>query len=327
MKTFYLIPYRLLKWPSISDLAHEEHIVSKVRTVLHFYYFGMMYLAVLNMQWGTNLNTRNGFEPIWILSWLHDMPFTSVASIFYIVAIGGMFLGGLSHWWSIGRFMGFVGIWALHAMESSFGQPNHQWYPWLFTSFLLIFLPGRTFSEDASYEAKRKILLLLWSAQAMFLLTYSMSGLQKIRVGVEQLLHGEVGAFGIGGFSMLVANWHNVFQAKTDLGWFIIQNPEIASLLYLGAIYLEFFALWSSIRPSIQRLWAVGLVTFHMGTYLFMGILFTQHVLLLIVLFFFQPFVAGKISIEEMILDIPLAGGVYALFKRLKTNPTLTLSE
>jgi len=48
-----------------------------------------------------------------------------------------------------------LAIFQVHALLSSFVQVDHHWYPWLYVSFLLIFLPDIFIKKEQSLEERK----------------------------------------------------------------------------------------------------------------------------------------------------------------------------
>ncbi|MBP9669630.1 MAG: hypothetical protein KBE09_05070, partial [Candidatus Pacebacteria bacterium] len=88
---------------------------------------------------------------------------------------------------------------------------------------------------------------------------------------------------------------------------FIIAHPEWGWLPYIAIQFIQFFSLWVMVRMSLQRVWAVLLLAFHIGTFMVMGIEFNPLLILVIVMFFHSPFV-GNPSVKELVYDLPVVG-------------------
>jgi hypothetical protein len=257
-----------------------------------------------------------GYSPPWPLSWATYLSLSREATInilrFFFVA--ATIIGSFTYRRFLGRLLVFLGVWQIHAVLSSFYSPNHQWYPWLYTSFIFLFLPD-IWKRIGDRDANKKFLLMIWCAQALILLTYTLSGFWKFAFLFLQVMNGEVHGFAIDGFAYQIASWLPRLDYKVILGEFIIDHPVIGWPIYVGSYFLEFFALWAAVRPSLQKLWATGLVIFHFGTIVVMGIQFMPSILILIILFFNSPFTPHEFSIKKVIYDLPIVGQILSLFK------------
>lgn len=281
----------------------------KARGIVQYYYYHLLFLAVLFLPWWDPITARKGFSPLWPIAWSGALTLPVTIEIVRLVFLGGALVGAFFYWHRLGRIAGLLGILQFHALESSFGQPNHQWYLWLYTAILFLFFSdvwGKT--DRLSADTRKKFLTVFWGGQALVLLTYSLSGLGKLMGALQQLAAGQVNSFSPTALSLLIADWLPQMQARTVLGSVIIEHPWLGWPLYLGAWYFQLFALVAAFRPSIQKLWAVGLILFHIGTYLTMEIYFLPPVLLLLLLFFDSPFRSPHTTGKDVLTDLPLFG-------------------
>lgn len=302
--------FRLLRYPRMSIYAADERAYQHAQSLVRFFYYSLMFFAITNIPSVSWLRFRQGFTPLWPYAWIAVFPYQQIVAVCTALFIGSSLLGGFLSWHTSGRILSFVGIFLYHTMESSFGQPNHQWYPWLYTAFLFLFLPQR----GKTVEQRKRYMLIFWFAQVWFFLTYSMSGTWKLTTGLMQTMRGEISNFHPYGLALQVANWLPIRQAKPLLAPFLIQNPWVGWPMLLGTIYLEVFSLWAAIRPSIQRLWAFGLILFHVGTYLFMDIDFFPSTMLLILFYFDSPFCKPRTTWKNTVRDLPLFGWIVSRF-------------
>lgn len=308
-----------LGYPSIGEQTAREGPFGKARDIVRYFYYHLVFLAVFFLPSWDNFLTRANFSPLWPIAWAKYTSFPTVVTIVGFAFLTGALLGAFFYWHRIGRFLAFVGILQFHALESSFGQPSHQWYPWLYLSFLFLFLPDAWGELDRSVEKRKKFLLIFWGAQALFLLTYSMSGIGKLWSAIVQLAHGQPNAFSPNAFALQIADWLTQMQATTLLGSFIIAHPLVGWPFYLAMLYLLLFAVLAAFRPAIQKLWAFGLILFHIGTYLTMRIYFFPPVILLLLLFFDSPFRSPGTTWRDILANLPFVGWAIERLVRRKT--------
>lgn len=290
------------------------------KMLVAYYYYVVPYIALLFVS--GSISERQNFEPFWPLGWTEMLGLDLVAVVlvvkllFVIVGILAPFL----HRKTWVRFLVFVAIFQVHALESSFGSINHQWYLWLYTSLIFVFLPN-LWNTNSAPDAKRTFLLYIWFAQATAMLTYSMAGMWKFYFAFHQYLAGEVHTFAMEAFAYQVANWIPRLQAEAILAPYIIEYPAFAWPFYAIVPFLQLFALWAMVRTSLQKTWALMLVLFHIGTFLTMGISFHPLVILIIILFFATPFAKEDLSFREFMLDLPVIGQILEWWKRRKALP------
>ena len=286
--------------------------IEAARLVPFMYYF-MTFIAFMNLEGLNHLisNPRGELSPRWPIFWagyFDQAAATSAIIIFFVISslIAAVFYRNI-----LARVLAFLGFLQFHAFNSSFGYPNHQWDVWLWVSFIFIFFPN-IWSQSVSEATKKKFLLVFWAAQAYLLMTYSMSGLGKIYDSVWQALAGEAHSFSLDAAALHVSTLLYSLQQSTPLGPLIVEHPWLGWIPFVGIIYLEFFSLYVAFTPSLHRIWGVGLVLFHMGTYLAMRAIFVSPVPLLLLLLLSSPF-PGKPGLAPLI-DLPLFGKLARLF-------------
>lgn len=293
--------YQWLTGPvSISRLAKETWSFFRAETSVRYFYYILLYFGAINFQWwGASASGRQNFDALWSIFWAHNLDYSQAIIVVQYVFFGTACIAAIFYRYRFARFLAFIGISQFHGLESSFGQPNHQWYLFLFVSLIFIFLPdiwGKV--KEITIETKKKFLLVFWTAQAMVLLTYSMSGLGKFIGVFSQYINGEIHGLSVNAFAYQIANWLPKFQVSPPLGVYLIDHPFIGWPFYAGIHFIQFFAIFVAFRPSLQKFWVFSLILFHIGTYLTMGISFTPPIMLLILLFFNSPFLRSADKVK-----------------------------
>lgn len=280
------------------------------KTLVRILYLFLPFLAYLFLKDFPTPFTRQNFQPLWPLWWAHALSL-DVDTLVNIVRFGFLAsaLTGLllyKKWW--GRAIVFLGIWQAQALASSFSHISHQWYLWLYVSLIFVLLPDTIWTGTRDTEKRRIFLLVIWWGQALVMLVYTMAGTWKVVAAIDQLLQGEIGGFSSYGLPYQVANWLPQLQNEAVLAPFVITHPLIVWPAYLLVQYMQLFALWTMIRPSLQKIWAFELVLFHIGTCLIMGIYFDPFIPIILILFFNSPFTLTSISFADTLYDLPLIG-------------------
>ncbi len=298
----------LLQYPSLTQNAEDSSVRARAETLVRMFYILMPFMAFLFFTTHPTPYVQN-FLALWPLFWadvlsLHvDAIGIAVRAFFLASALVGLAL--YRH--RFARLLVFIGIWQAHAFISSFGEPNHQWYPWVIVALIFVFLPDR----DAEY---RGTLLVVWWAQAYLALSYTMAGVWKVLIALQQFVLGEIHGFSIVAFSYQVADWLPRIQNEALLGPYIIEHPFIAWPFYVLSHLFQLFTFWILFRPSLQRVWAFELIVFHMATYLTMGILFVPLIPLILLLFYMSPFIPAAVSARQIFFDLPIIGQIAKRF-------------
>lgn len=276
-----------MQFISLTTLSHDRKVMERAYTTIAYFYY-LLPVAAYQYVGNVTLNRVN-FSPMgaplaWV-DWL-DISYPEVLSIVRLGFIGVALIAPFFHSSRIMRVLVFLAFWQAHALESSFGDYNHQWYPWLYVSFLFIFLPS---SKQSTPESNRVYLLYLFAAQMTVALIYMLAGTHKVIYSFIQTAAGQIGGLSATGLSYQVADWVPKLGAEAAYGDLVVNTPEIAFPAYLALIAVQILAPLAVLLPQTQRAWAVCIVAFHIGTYLIMGIQFPQWILLVPLLFFHAP--------------------------------------
>ena len=137
-----------------------------------------------------------------------------------------------------------------------------------------------------------------------------MSGLGKIYEGVTQFLQGETSIFSLDAAALQISSLLYTMQETTVLGPFLVEHPLLGWLSLVGVIYLQFFAILIVFRPSLHRVWALGLILFHFGTYLAMRAIFVAPIAMIAIFLLASPFYQGGGGWRKTFFDVPLFGWV-----------------
>lgn len=286
------------------------------------YFYGLLPFAV--QYWGaTNLSGREHFIPLWPLFWsdVFSFGFADTVNLVHFFTLFMTIAGVLAYRYRFARLLVFIGVWQTHALLSSFGAHNHQWYLWVYTSFVFIFLPDIWSVTGNNPENRRKFLLIVWLAQALVAISYTMAGYHKFATAISQYWQGEIGAFSVNGFSYLIASWTAKLQQEALFAPFIIEHPWTGWVAFNILILVQIFSLWVMVRPRLQRVWVCTLIVFHFGTYYTMGIEFHPLIILDMALFLNSPFVKARYTLREFFSDLPMIGILKRAKKRNMAHP------
>ena len=153
-------------------------------------------------------------------------------------------------------------------------------------------------------------LLVFWTAGAVVLLSYTMSGVGKLGGALYQLARLQPNAFAPGALGAHIAQRLLQTDSQSLLGAWIIEHPWLTWPAMPFAVYLELFSVLVAFRPEWSRPWAVALVIFHIGNYFTMTIAFPPSCFLLALFFFRPPFDPGRVGWRRAVFGVPLFGDV-----------------
>ncbi len=267
-----------------------------------------MAVATLH-DWSAYLDRRETLA-LWPVCWLNAVPLrVGRVGILagYLVAA---FLGAIFPERRWARALVFAGLFEFAGLDNSFGKISHNYHLWVLTAFWLVFLPNAP-ARSAGRAVRQRFLLIFWVCQAIVLLTYTMSGVGKIGGAIYQIGAGQNNLFLPTGLASIIADRLLQTNSSSWLGPWLLAHPWFGWPLGLVAVYVELFAFWAAFRPALQRWWGSGLILFHIGVYLLLGITFTQTILLVGLLLLAAPLHRDEQSCGAIVKQLPLLGWVW----------------
>lgn len=278
--------------------------------LVRVFYAANLYLVFRHLRlWPGWLETA-AIEPLWPVAWVPVLGIEPAVHLIMALLGVGAFAAALLPERRAARFGAFLGLLFFHAFVNSFGKINHSSHGWLLASFLLIFLPDAGRARLArSRRLRQQLLNAFWSAQAMLLVFYTLSGTWKALAAIPQIARGEVHSFAPTALALHVA--HRLLQTSGEsvLGAFVVEHPLLGWPGFLLTLYLQVFSLWAAFRPSLHRLWGAGHLAFHFVVYLTMSVSFHPQVLLVGILLLASPFDPGC-GWRQRAAELPLFGGL-----------------
>jgi hypothetical protein len=290
-------------------LRRQTESFHAARIVVRCYYAVILFFAVATLHDGTAYLDRREILALWPVGWLNAVPLRTGILTILVGYLTAAFLGAIFPAKRWARALVFIGLLEFAALDNSFGKISHNYHLWVLTAFWLIFLPKAP-ARIADRSTRQRFLLIFWICQAIVLLTYTMSGVGKIGGAIYQFCAGQNNLFMPTGMASIVADRLLQTNSNSSLGPWLLVHPWVGWLLGLAAMYLELFAVWAAFRPILQRWWAAGLILFHIGVYLLMGITFNQTVLLVALLLLTAPLNEGEQEGRAILKQLPLLGWV-----------------
>lgn len=288
-----LMPSR--RWlPALAAWADSPSAVQTAQWLVRFYYFALLYFSIgLFRRWLPSLEPLEGlvaYAPLWPVAWVQFVSIptaiTIVRGLFLAGALGAALAPG-SRWV---RILAFVGLLEFVGLYASALLIDVDWYVWVPVAFLLIFLPSGWQRTGPDPAGRERFLWVLWGCQAFILLTYTMAGIGKLSGAAGQLAAGEAHTFSPAAPALFIANQLLYIGTATPLGPWVIGHPWLAWPFFVAGDLLQLSALAAAFRPTWQRAWGIGLILFHVGSYLVMGIGFAANVLLIALFLIASPF-------------------------------------
>ncbi|MEO1316120.1 MAG: hypothetical protein AAFW01_05950 [Pseudomonadota bacterium] len=292
-----------------------QHRSMAERTVLLVTVFYAVTLFQLYRQthfvylWGGNLASKDLLWPLWWTAYVpQDFAQTLLASLYLLAGLAGVFF-----WrFHLPRVLVSVALLQNLAFGNMDGSINHGGHEWFWISVVFWFLPtgsARTGLDDRLWRVR--MIIGYAAAAGLILLFYALSGLWKVADGVGQLVSGEFGAFHPDAMAAVLARRSMETLNDPLMAWMIIDVPLLGWPLFMGLYYVELVAILVVFRPELIRVWGVILVLFHIGTLTFMQIIFPDHVLINLLLFFLAPWAIARLGWREVAVALPVFGIVF----------------
>lgn len=278
----------VLRRESITRFEGGAEAVHRTDVLLAAFYVFLLVLALDAMWRYQELQAMSPVLLRWPLAWARGLPWREV-----VIGVTAGFgaaafaaLGWRHHRWA--RALAFVGLLLFAGVTISFGRINHDNHHVLLPALLFALAPS--WRRDPSPGPQAPMFRAVFAAQCLVMVTYSLSGFWKLRAGVEAWVAGRPGLFSGNSLPRIVAD-RAVQTAETPpLVDLAIAFPRISSLLYLVTVFIELTALATVLVPRLAAAWALALAAFHVMVLWSMHIHFPHSVVVLLVLFWFSPF-------------------------------------
>ena len=294
--------------------------------VILFYAASIYFSANLINSTNSISRSTDAWDFLWPLAWVEGLNIPLVLELLSIVCFLSSLLALQFRRHLAARGLFCVVFLLTATVPNSLGGINHPYHAWFWVSLVLLFLPDGN-PEKFSRAAKLSYCTVILAAQALFLLFYSMSGAWKILFGLIDLGNGQPGNLSPGALSWTLAN--RILQTGTDpiLADLVIDNLWLAWPMFIAVMYFQIVSVIVAFRPRLHVLWGYLLISFHLGTWLLMEIIFVQHILLLIILLVLSPQRRAFSSLSGTLGDLPILGPMFSHFfsgdaMTVSTRPT-----
>ena len=274
-----------------------------------FYFFLLYSSIILFQQWDYSLGLKSQISFIPPIAWIPLVGFPAALAIVKISFITISLLASLVPQWRWVRILAFVAVLEYVSLYYSVLYLDVDWYTFILTAFFLIFLPDNWGKPlEIPKIERQKFLLVFWGVQAINLLTYTMSGIGKVLAFINQVIVKEVNILEPQASALITADRLITTHRNTPLGGFIIDNYFLVWPFFLATIYLLIVSIFIAFKPSLHRLWGLGLILFHINNYLVIDIGFNAHIFLAALLFLLSPFAPRTFQLKQTLHDLPMFG-------------------
>ena len=293
-------------WTAVDFLRFERRAFERSVLLVRVFYAASMMWALQHAQSWADYANRSAASPLWPAAWWFDRidVRTGVNVIFTAYLVASALVLVLPER-RLARAAYTLALLQYMALVNGFFKINHGLHAWLFVSAVLVLLPDGRWRARTRLADRHHFLSVVWCAQLVVLLFYTLTGVWKLAEAARQLLSGEVSAFHFQGFSLILANELLGSSADTVLGDLLVRYERVGWALFLGTMYLEGFSIVAALRPRLHRIWGIGLILFHVATQLAMVIAFHPNVLILGIFLVNSPFLPERLDVRAVLLDLP----------------------
>jgi len=284
---------------------------SRARVVIKFYYLFSAYISYLAAESMHRLAEQTPeWDFVWPVRWLAALPIETSIDWLTLACFLTSLLAFQFPGQRLFRILFAAAFLCVTALSCSEGGTNHLYHAWLWIAVCLIFLPRISIGKT-SRLAKMAYLTTIAACQALLLSFYSLAGMWKTLTGIEALVVGRVGSLSPGGLSATLAD--RMLQTGTSplLAHVVIDHVWLAWPMFLALIYVQLFSIFVVFRPHLHVLWGYLLISFHLGTWLLMEIVFPQHVLFLALFFVLSPFRPDRMTPFDILVSLPVFGPAF----------------
>ncbi len=303
-----------LAFPSAGGtFAEHTRRFTLAQGLVHAFYAFVLYLAVAQMTEIPVYASRAAFHPLWPVGWLSSGgDDTNPIRALFLFFLGASLFAAALPGWRTARILGSVGLLEYVALKNSYGKIGHSMHLPVLLSIILILLPhGWERPAPRTGRALRQsTLLVFWTAGAIVLLSYTMSGVGKLGGALYQMARLQPNAFTPGALGAHIAQRLLQTDSQSLFGAWIIEHSWLTWPAMPFAVYLELFSVVVAFRPALSRPWAALLVIFHIGNYFTLTIAFPPSCFLLALFFFYSPFHPGRVGWQRAVFSVPLLGDV-----------------
>ena len=190
------------------------------------------------------------------------------------------------------------------ALRNSYGGITHGSHFLIYVGFAFLFLPpGRR--AGMSRGGVPDCIMVLWFAQSIVLLAYSLAGFWKLWASGPELLAAD------GFVRILLHHLMDTTRPVPPLMPFLARHGHLAQLLFLGVVYVEICSLAVLFRPHLHRPWGIALILAHFGAAWALGVAFPAQQFVVGLLFVCSPLAPARFSLPGTAQSLPVLGLVF----------------
>jgi hypothetical protein len=247
-----------------------------------FYALSFCILIQCYTQISLNWSRLGSADWLWPIAWFRFFRWDSSRLILvYFYLVGSFIAAAFFPRPLVSRLNAFYAWMVLFALISSFGKVDHTYMGWpVVAFFLLFFSPAR--------QARNAFVIYL--AHCYIFSNYFAAGLWKVRAMMIPVFFKEPGF--VLEKTLLEQMAHGIAEGSqkvTIVFTLFSQYQVLSALAWILVILLQMSAIFGVFYPNKAWMWGALFISFHLGTQVFLGVVFVEHTFLLVYLFYILP--------------------------------------
>jgi hypothetical protein len=249
--------------------------------------------------------------PLWPVRWLDLVPVEPALDALFLALFAAGTVCIVAPALRLPRIVFALGVLQMAALANGEGAINHGYHEFFWLSALFCLMPAGARIRSGDRAFREQAILVFASAAVLILFFYSLSGAYKVWNATVSLFDWRLSGFHPEALAQVLA--HRSLHTNTDppLAWLVIAYPVLGWPMQLAVYYFELFAICAAFRPRLLAVWGVALIVFHLGTYVFLEIAFTLHVIWNALFLVLAPQAIRWARPGEVLADLPLFGAVF----------------
>lgn len=325
---------RVRRWlaggpPAPAEAGALDRRSLRAQVLVRVFYAFVLYIAVMELPSAAGLAQPRRWSFLWPVAWLDLFPAGAQGSAivallggFVATSLAGVFFPGAR----AARIAALIGLLEWVALRNSEGKIGHSLHLPVLVALVLAFLPRGWTRDEAPRWVRLGTLQTFAAAQAVILLSYTMSGFGKIGGGLWELFSGRAHPFHIDGFARVIAARLLQTHSESGLGAWLILHPWASGPMLPGAIYVQAASVWVAFRPALHRPWGACLMLFHLANSLILTIHFPHSIFLLALFFLASPFAPARFEWRGTLGALPLVGALWRRIAARRSAPSAEIA-
>ncbi len=291
-----------------------------VRTVVAIrgFYLISFVVAISNIiSWWPQLQASTYQFPLWVFFSIKSELIKKLVSLICILWVLGSALAFYKPEKFVNRLLQASGIFYFVALINSDGLFSHSRHGLMWVSLIFLFIPFQAFKKPSRFN-KFKLIQGFWAAQFLICTFYLTTGLWKIVSIGECLVYDQIVCeLGPKILTNIAAQEMFEYQNFTPWGTLFFDYPWIGFFSYLGTMWIHLASMHFAFRLDQHSSFGALRVIFHLGTFVFFGVIFNGMTACVALLFLASPFSYSKLlDVREVFYRTPLVGDFFSLFSK-----------